>query len=232
MDLDAQILYRDGLFVSLIHLFGMSYFVFFLVSFLLHRFPRSPDAIAKAQIITCYSVGVLLWELSSLTYRSSCLFSGAGVAFWERLEMAGTLVLIYTRAIPGIVAAYRRQCVLRSVYLFGLTALAIGKIIDLFIRPSRPSMTAGAFHWDCLWLGLWALVPAFHALRTQERPPLVALELVRLTAWDLLVAVGCLAQIPERLGVAGNWHPSLYLMHLALVGSNIAYAQGLWHMIL
>ena len=71
MDFDAQISYRDGLILGLIHLFGISYFVYFVVSFFLYHFSKSPGAILKAQVVTLYSMGVLLWKLSSLTCQSS-----------------------------------------------------------------------------------------------------------------------------------------------------------------
>ncbi|RDH26263.1 hypothetical protein BDQ94DRAFT_164622 [Aspergillus welwitschiae] len=211
MDFDAQISYRDGLMLGLIHLFGISYFVCFVVSFFLYHFPKSPGAILKAQVVTFYSMGVLLWELSSLT----C-----------------TMALIYTTAVPSIAAAHRQQSYLRSVYLSGLTSLAIGKISTILAQTSDSSMARSSFHWDCLWLGFWALVPSVHALQTQESPPPLTVNLVRIATWSLLAAAGCAAQVPERLELVGNWHPSLYAMHLVLVWSSISYAQGVWDMTL
>ncbi|KAI2812142.1 hypothetical protein CBS115989_10748 [Aspergillus niger] len=211
MDFDAQISYRDGLILGLIHLFGISYFVYFVVSFFLYHFSKSPGAILKAQVVTLYSMGVLLWKLSSLT----C-----------------TMALIYTTAVPSIAAAHRQQSYLRSVYLSGLTSLAIGKISTILAQTSDASMARSSFHWDCLWLGFWALVPSVHALQTQENPPPLTVNLVRIATWNLLAAAGCAAQIPERLGVVGHWHPSLYAMHLVLVWSSISYAQEVWDMVL
>ncbi|KAI2823749.1 hypothetical protein CBS133816_9038 [Aspergillus niger] len=211
MDFDAQISYRDGLILGLIHLFGISYFVYFVVPFFLYHFSKSPGAILKAQVVTLYSMGVLLWKLSSLT----C-----------------TMALIYTTAVPSIAAAHRQQSYLRSVYLSGLTSLAIGKISTILAQTSDASMARSSFHWDCLWLGFWALVPSVHALQTQENPPPLTVNLVRIATWNLLAAAGCAAQIPERLGVVGHWHPSLYAMHLVLVWSSISYAQEVWDMVL
>ncbi|KAI2867868.1 hypothetical protein CBS147323_11228 [Aspergillus niger] len=232
MDFDAQISYRDGLILGLIHLFGIPYFVCFVASFLLYHFPKSPGAILKAQVVTFYSTGVLLWELSSLTCQSSWIFHGDKTASWRKFQMAGTMALIYTMAVPSIAAAYQQQTYLRSVYLSGLTSLAISKISAILARTSDASMAQSSFHWDCLWLGFWALVPSVQALRTQKSPPPLTVNLVRITTWNLLAAAGCAAQIPERLGVVGHWHPSLYAMHLVFIWSSISYAQEVWNMVL
>ncbi|GKZ75327.1 hypothetical protein AnigIFM50267_005443, partial [Aspergillus niger] len=201
MDFDAQISYRDGLILGLIHLFGISYFVCFVASFLLYHFPKSPGAILKAQVVTFYSTGVLLWELSSLTCQSSWIFHGDKTASWRKFQMAATMALIYTTAVPSIVATYRQQTYLRSVYLSGLTSLVIGKISAILAQTSDASMARSNFQWNCLWLGFWALVPSVHALQTQESPPPLTVNLVRIATWSLLAAAGCAAQIPERLGV-------------------------------
>ncbi|KAI3048180.1 hypothetical protein CBS147353_11722 [Aspergillus niger] len=232
MDFDAQISYRDGLILGLIHLFGISYFVCFVVSFLLRDFPKSPSAIPRAQVVMFYSIGVLLWELSSLICQSLWIFHGDKTAPWGNFQMAGTIALIYTTAVPSIAAAYRQQTYRRSVYLSGLTSLAISKISAILAQISDTSKAWSIFHWDCLWLGFGALVPSVHALQTQKIPPPLAVNLVRITTWNLLAAAGCAAQIPERLGVVGHWHPSLYAMHLVLVWSSISYAQGVWDMVL
>jgi hypothetical protein len=52
--------YQDGTVVVLVHLLGISYFMFFLISFLLHHFPMSLDTIYRAQVIMFYCMGVLL----------------------------------------------------------------------------------------------------------------------------------------------------------------------------
>ncbi|KAI3054126.1 hypothetical protein CBS147353_11467 [Aspergillus niger] len=232
MDFDAQISYRDGLILGLIRLFVISYFVCFVVSFFLYHFPKSPGAILKAQVVMFYSTGVLLCELSSLTCQSSRIFHGDKSASWGKFQMACTMALIYTTAVPSIAAAYRQQTSLRYVYFSGLTSLAISKISAILARTSDASMAQSSFHWDCLWIGFWALVPSVHALQTQESPPPLAVDLVQITTWNLLAAAGCAAQIPERLGVVGHWHPSLYAMHLVLVRSSISYAQEVWDMVL
>ncbi|BCR99928.1 uncharacterized protein AKAW2_50270A [Aspergillus luchuensis] len=183
-------------------------------------------------MVTFYSMGVLLWVLSSLTCQSSRIFHGGKTASWGKFQMAGTMALIYTMAVPSIAAAYQQQTYLRSVYLSGLTSLAISKISGTLAQTSDASMARSSFRWDCLWLGFWALVPSVHALQTQERPPPLTINLVRIATWNLLAAAGCAAQIPERLGVVGHWHPSLYAMHLVLVWSSISYAQGVWDMVL
>ncbi|GIJ92764.1 hypothetical protein Asppvi_002042 [Aspergillus pseudoviridinutans] len=143
--------------------------------------------------------------------------------------MAGTLALIYTTTIPYVVFAYKQHSYLRSGYFFCLAILTVGRITTMFARHSDESDNASHFRLDCVWLGLLALAPAIQALcQPGVNPPSLAINLVRLTGWNLLGAVCYLARVPESLGVVGNWKPSLYIMHLLLVFNNIWYAQGIW----
>lgn len=200
-----------------------------MISFLLYHFPTSPATISRAQFVTFYSVGVLLWSLCSLVYRILWIFWGDDAAYWERLEMAGTLALIYSTSIPYVTFASKQHSYLRLGYLSCLTILAVSKITETLTRHPDASNNAISFRRDCVWLGLLALAPAIYTrLHTRDTPPSLAIDLVRLTGWNMLGALCSLARIPEIFGVVGNWQPSLYTMHFLLVLSNITYAQRVW----
>ncbi|PYH67022.1 uncharacterized protein BO88DRAFT_427230 [Aspergillus vadensis CBS 113365] len=106
---------------------------------------------------------------------------------------------------------------LRSIYLSSLTNLAISKISTI------PAQTSDSF---------WILVLLIYILQTQESPPPLTINLIRIAMWSLLAAASCAAHIPEWLGIVRHWHLSLYAMHLILVWNSISYAQGVWDMVL
>ena len=62
--------YRDGAILIFIHLFGLSYFLFFLAIVLFQHFPRSLQANPVAQALMCYGGGVIVWCMCSSTYRA------------------------------------------------------------------------------------------------------------------------------------------------------------------
>ncbi|KAJ8225508.1 hypothetical protein LV156_009095, partial [Aspergillus fumigatus] len=168
----------------------------------------------------------------NLVYRILWIFWGDDAAYWERLEMAGTLALIYSTSIPYVTFASKQHSYLRSGYLSCLTILAVSKITETLTRHPDASNNAISFRRDCVWLGLLALAPAIYTrLHTRDTPPSLAIDLVRLTGWNVLGALCSLARIPERFGVVGNWQLSLYTMHFLLVLSNITYAQRVWDFI-
>jgi predicted membrane channel-forming protein YqfA (hemolysin III family) len=222
--------YRDGTVVVLIHLLGISYFIFFLISFLLHHFPTSPDTIHRAQVVTFYCMGVLLWSLCSLIYRTLWILFGDNAAYWQKLEMAGTLGLISVTAIPYVTFAYRQHSYFRSGYLFCLAIMTVGRIAAMFAQQSDQSDNVSSFCLDCVWLGLLVLAPAIHALcQAGGNPPSLAIDLIRFAGWNLLGALCYLARVPERVGMAGNLRPSLYMMHLLLVLNNFSYGRDIWY---
>jgi predicted membrane channel-forming protein YqfA (hemolysin III family) len=232
MEINLLNRYRDGMVVGLIHLFGISYFIFFMTSFLLHHFPTSPDTIYRAQAVTFYCAGVLLWSLCSLIYRTLWVFFGDNAAYWQRLEMAGTVALIYATTIPYVIFACKQHSYFRSGYLFCLAILTVGRITAMFAGDSDDSDNASRFRLDCVSLGLLALAPAIHTLwQSCGNPPSLAIDLVRFAGWNSLGALCYLASIPERVGMMGNWRPSLYLMHLLLVLNNISYGRDVWSFI-
>jgi predicted membrane channel-forming protein YqfA (hemolysin III family) len=224
--------YRDGTVVVLVHLLGISYFMFFLISFLLHHFPTSPDTIYRAQVVTFYCVGVLLWSLCSLIYRTLWIFFGDNAAYWQKLEMAGTLGLIYATAIPYMAFAYDQQRYFRHGYLFCLAILTVGRITATFAQRSDESDNANHFRRDCAWLGLLVLAPAIQALcQSRGDPPSLAIGLIRFAGWNVLGALCYLARVPERVGMVGKLRPSLYMVHLLLVLNNISYGRDIWNFI-
>ncbi len=215
---------RDGVILVCLHLFGLSYFALFLISFLLFRFPAHADAIGGTQGVIFYCGGAILWSLCSLVYRVIWIIHGNDARSRQKLEFVGTLLLIYTSAIPVVVLQTAIDIYSRSVCLLCLTIAMAQGVAEIISVDGLDS--ARAFRRRCLWLGLLALMPATYVLLHPAAGSLsLAFGLVRLAVLSLLAALLHLADLPERCRLVGSWRPSLYLMHLMVVMNNVLYAQ-------
>ncbi|KAL4862635.1 hypothetical protein BDV12DRAFT_39870 [Aspergillus spectabilis] len=216
---------RDGVILVCLHLFGLSYFVLFLTSFLLFQFPAHADAIGGTQGVIFYCGGAILWSLCSLVYRLICIIHGNDARSRQKLEFAGTLLLIYTSAIPVVVLQPAIHIYARSVCLLCLTVAMAQAMAEIITIDGLDS--ARVFRRRCLWLGFLALMPAIYILLHPAVGSLtLAFGLVRLAGLNLLGGVLHLAGLPERCRLVGSWRPSLYLMHLIVVMNHVLYAQG------
>ncbi|KAH8430109.1 uncharacterized protein LDX57_007779 [Aspergillus melleus] len=222
MSFANKALHRDGAILVSIHLVGLSYFLFFLVSFLLWHFPTSPGTIVQAQAVTLYSSGVILWCLCSLAHRVRGTLYGSQAVSWLKLEQAGTLFLIYTTTVPLVILSSDQHGYLRLAYLFCFTIAVVGTMTDFLSYHLY-------FCQFCLALGSFALLPPIYILRQPwALPSPLVVGLIRLAGWNLLAGLGYLARGPERLGLVGEWKPSLYLMHLAVILNSISYGRYIW----
>ena len=80
------------------------------------------------------------------------------------------------------------------------------------------------YHW--VSTGMVALVPVMHALcDLTSETPVQAINLLQLVGLNSLGALGYLARLPERSSLVGDWRPSLYIMHLALILNSIWYSR-------
>lgn len=229
MDSINNTIHRDGAVLILIHLIGLSYFSFFLVAFLLWHFPTSPDTIGKAQAVALYCSGILLWCLSSLAHSVRCFLHGRNAVVRLNLARAGTLVLIYTTAVPLVVFEDGQHTHLRLVYLSGLTIAVVGTMADLVSQSLCPFGSADAFRSSCLALGLLASLPPIYIIhQAGANHSTLATEFLRLAGWNLLAGLGYLARLPERLGLVGEWKPSLYVIHLTVLWNAISYGRHVW----
>lgn len=109
---------RDGVILVYLHLFSLFYFILFLTSYLLFRFPVQPDSIDRAQEVMFYSGGAILWSL-----RIICVIYGNDARSRQRLEFAGTLIFMYTAAILMMILQPAIDVYSRVVCLLCLTVV-------------------------------------------------------------------------------------------------------------
>lgn len=165
-----------------------------------------------------------MWSLSSLVYRIVWIIYGNDARSQQKLEFAGTLLLIYTSAIPVLILQSAIPLYVRSICLLCLTIAMAQGVAEIISIDGFDS--ARGFRRRCLLLGSLALMPAIYILLHPAVGSLaLALGLVRLAGLNLLGALLHLAGLPERTGWVGSWKPSLYLMHLTVIVNSVLYAQ-------
>ncbi|KAJ5531433.1 Hly-III-related protein [Penicillium freii] len=228
----AQTLH-DCAILAIISIFGLSYFYLFMIHFLLFHFPSSPGEILDSLSVLVYCAGVILWCLSSLVYRILYASHGSDAAEWQKLELGGILVLIWTTTIPSVVLLFRAQPSLQLGYLAAFTVVAVGTLVDFLVWDPRICAARYRFPYSCISLGLLSLIPTIHTLTgTFQTPPLLAVHFGRVAIWNSLGAVFYLLRPLERMGVVNGWRPSLYVMHLVLAYSAVTYSRVILHTVL
>jgi predicted membrane channel-forming protein YqfA (hemolysin III family) len=205
--------HRDGVVLVCLHLFGLSYFALFLTSFLIFRYTAQAaaqaGAISRNQGVIFYCGGAILWSFCSLVYRLICIIYGNDARSRQKLEFAGTLILIYTSAILVLVLPSAIHIYARLVCLLCLTVAMAQGMAEIINTMDGPD-SARSFQRYCLWLGLLALMPATYILLHRAAgSSSLAFGLIRLAGLNLLGALLHLAGLPERSRLVGSWRPSL-----------------------
>lgn len=224
---------RDCAVVTVIHLFGASYFALFVLHLLLFHFPSTPDAILNSLAVLFFCFGVIFWCISCILYRTISVTTQSSVSRWQSLEFVGTLVLISTTTVPFVVLQFVAQPSVQLGYLSALALVTVGFLVDLLaIDPAGPVISE-RFPFHCVSLGLLMLIPAIHTLSEQPLSfsPLV-LNFSKVITRNALFAMLYLIRPLERMHVITGWRPSLYAMHLALVYSAMTYSRDILHVML
>lgn len=218
---------RDCTIISIIDIFGLSYFSFFSLHCLLFHFPSAPGAIISTLSVIYFSAGAIIWCWLSLIYRVISAIQGVdAAAYWQKLELGGLLLLIWTATLPAVVFLFPSQSYLQLGYLASFTVITIGNIVDLFIWDPSISIVRHRFPYHCSSLGLLSLVPAIHALTATPRSsPDLALQFCHMAIMNSLGAILYVLRPLERIGAFPGWRPSLYIMHLVLAYGIVSYSK-------
>lgn len=217
---------RDCAVITTINLFGCSYFLLFVLHFLIFHFPSTPEAILNSVAVLFFCAGVLFWCISNILYRLVAAAAQGNTTGWQKLEFIGTLVLISTTTVPFVVLQFAAESSARLSYLSALTLVTVGLLVDLFAVEPNQAVIRERFPYHCASLGLLMLVPAIHAISEHEfaYTPLV-LQFGKVAIYNALVGIFFLIQPLERMHVITNWRPSLYVMHLVLVCNAVTYSS-------
>lgn len=224
---------RDCAVITIIHLFGASYFLLFVLHFLIFHFPSTPNAILNSVAVLSFCAGVLLWCSSSIFYRAINAAAQCNTADWQKIEFFGVLVLISATTIPFVVLQFAAQPSVQLSYLSALVLVTVGLLVDLFAVDPTGSVIRERFPYHCASLGFLVLIPAIHALsdRPFQHLPLVV-QFGKVTTYNSLVAILFLLRPLERMSVITGWRPSLYAMHLGLIYNAITFSMDILHVMI
>jgi predicted membrane channel-forming protein YqfA (hemolysin III family) len=224
---------RDCAVIMVIHLFGASYFVLFVLHLFLFHFPSTPNAILNSIAVLFFCASVIFWCISSLLYRTISAATQCSTTGWQNLEFIGTLVLISATTVPFVVLQFAAQPSVQLSYLSALTLVTVGFLVDLVAVDPNGPVIRERFPFHCASLGLLMLIPVIHAL--SEGPfsfsPL-AFQFGKVATCNTLVAILFLIRPLERMRVITGWRPSLYAMHLVLVYSAMTYSRDILHVMI
>ncbi|KAI2786999.1 hypothetical protein POX_f07352 [Penicillium oxalicum] len=219
---------RDCLVISLIDIFGVSYFSLFAIQYLIFNFPSTPADIVKALSVIFFAIGVIGWCLLSLSYRLIACIQRDYAAYWQKLEFGGVLLLIWTTTLPTVVLLFPTQPLLQLGYLAMFSLVFVGSLVDIFAYDPSITMIRVRFPYYCTSLGILALVPIIHSFtEAPSATPALAIAFGRMAVVNTMGAVFYLLRPLERTRLVSEWQPSLYVMHIALAYSVARYSQAI-----
>lgn len=217
---------RDCAVITLIGIFGVSYFSLFALQYLIFHFPSTPADIVKTLSVLFFAIGVIGWYLLSLSYRVIASIHEDYAACWQRLEFGGVLLLIWTTTLPTVILLFPTQPFLQLGYLAVFSLVFVGSLVDLFMYDPSIAMIRVRFPYYCTSLGILALVPIIHSFtETPNAASELAIAFGRMAVMNTMGAVFYLLHPLERTGLVSGWQPSLYVMHFVLAYSAFKYSQ-------
>jgi hypothetical protein len=223
--LDYQNL-RNHAIGAIIGMFGFSYFVIYILMFLVFHFPASQESIPYALTVIAFGGGIAVWCLCVVLQNTfSAFHKKESTKEQDSMWFVG-LFLVWTAALPTIAFLFPAQPLLQLGYASAFSVIAVGSLSDAYLKYMNTGAFPGRLSLQFASVGLLALVPTIHALAEpfQDPSPLAA-------AFGRLVLInfsGCAlyALRPlERMGMVQTRQPSLFGMYLVLTYSLVEYSK-------
>lgn len=216
---------RDCAIITLIGIFGISYFSLFAVQYLIFHFPPTPADIVKTLSVLFFAIGVIGWYLLSLSYRVIASIHEDQAACWQKLEFGGILLLIWTATLPTVVLLFPTQPFLQLGYLATFSLVFVGSLADLFMYDPSIAMIRVRFPYYCTSLGILALVPMIYSFTEMPHAASeLAIAFGRMAMMNTVGAAFYLLRPLERTGLVSGWQPSLYVIYFVLAYSAFGYS--------
>ncbi|KAJ5778465.1 hypothetical protein N7520_001711 [Penicillium odoratum] len=216
----------DHALAAVISGFGLSYFLFYTLQFLLFHFPSVQEDIPIGLVVITFSVGVMLWYLGIFLHQIFRASDGGSTANQLKLQ-AGALFLTCTTVVPAIVFLFPNQPWLQLGYTSALVVIAIGSLPQKLLSDVNNQKCPDTSLVQLASVIMLSLTPIIHGL---AEPVTGALPLA--TAFGQMVIIGSLSfvlyflQPLERIGLAKLWKFSLHGMHMMLTYSLVAYSKA------
>ncbi|CAP87231.1 hypothetical protein PCH_Pc24g03230 [Penicillium rubens Wisconsin 54-1255] len=180
---------------AIIGTLGFSYFVIYLLMFLIFHFPSSQQSIPYALAVMAFGGGSAIWYL--------CVIFQNGLSAFQREKMTkeqdsvwfGALFLVWTAALPTIAFLFPAQPLLQLGYASAFTMIAVGSLPDSYLKDMDMGAFSARLSLQFATVVLLALVPSIHALAEPLHAPsplatafgrLVLLNLCGYALWESL----------------------------------------------
>lgn len=209
----------------IIGMLGLSYFVVYLVLFLIFHFPSTQESIPYALAVIAFGGGIALWYLCVVIQNVfRVLHNKKKTKDQISLWFVG-LFLVWTAALPTIAFLFPAQPLLQLGYASAFTVVVIGSLPDGYPKDSTVSF-CGRFSLQFASAGLLALVPTIHALAEPLHDPSpLATAFGRLLLINFFGSVFYVCRPFERLGMARIGQPSLHGLYLIATYSLVEYSK-------
>ncbi|KAJ5654910.1 hypothetical protein N7490_001913 [Penicillium lividum] len=216
----------DRALAAVISGFGLSYFLFYTLQFLLFHFPSLQEDIPIGLAVIAFSVGVMLWYLGVFLHQIIRASDESSTANQLKVQ-AGALFLNCAAAIPTIVFLFPSQPWLQLGYTSALAIIAIGSLPQKLLCDVNNQKCPDTSIVQLASVIMLSLTPIIHALAepvTGASP--LAIAFGRMVVIGSLSFALSLVQPLERVGFFRLWEFSLHVMHMMLTYSLVAYSKA------
>jgi hypothetical protein len=212
---------------AIIGMLGFSYFVIYLLMFLVFHFPSTQESIPYALAVIAFGGGIAVWYLCVVFQNVFNAFHKEEATNGQALMWFVGPFLVWTAALPTIAFLFPAQPLLQLGYTSAFTMIAVGSISDIYLKDIDTGVSSGRLSLQFASLGLLALVPTIHALAEPlHAPSPLAAAFGRLVLINLFGCALYALRPLERIGMAQFWQPSLHGMYLVLTYSLVQYSKA------
>ncbi|CAG8056039.1 unnamed protein product [Penicillium salamii] len=211
---------------AIIGMLGFSYFVIYLLMFLIFHFPSTQESIPYALAVIAFGGGIALWYLCVVFQNGFYALHKEAAKEQDSIWFVG-LFLVWTAALPTIAFLFPAQPLLQLGYASAFTVIAVGSLSDAYLKDENTGTFPGRFSLQFSSVGLLALVPTIHTLAEPlHAPSPLAAAFGRLVLINLFGCALYTLRPLERIGIVRSWQPSLHGMYLVLTYSLVEYSKA------
>ena len=206
---------------------GFSYFVIYLLMFLIFHFPSSQQSIPYALTVMAFGGGSAIWYLCVIFQNCFSAFQKEKMRKEQDSVWFGGLFLVWTAALPTIAFLFPAQPLLQLGYASAFTMIAVGSLSDGYLKDMDMGAFPARLSLQFASVVLLALVPSIHALAEPlHAPSPLATAFGRLVLLNLCGCALYALRPLERIGMVQFWQPSLHGMYLILTYSLVEYSKA------
>ncbi|KAI3091723.1 hypothetical protein CBS147333_10295 [Penicillium roqueforti] len=212
---------------AIIGMLGFSYFVIYLLVFLVFHFPASQESIPYALTVVAFGGGIAVWYLCVVLQNGFRAFHKEESTKKQDSMWFVGLFLVWTAALPTIAFLFPAQPLLQLGYASAFTMIAVGSLSDGYLQDMDTGAFSSRLSVQFASVGLLALVPTIHALAEPlHAPSPLAAAFGRLVLINLFGCSLYTLRPLERIGMVQTWQPSLHGMYLVLTYSLVEYSKA------